>query len=436
MGTRTLRHTAVLVLALLSAAAMAQASVWTGGSGNWSSNASPGWNGTGVPDAVGATADFTGAVAGTTTQDAANVTVGTISLGGAPGARTVATGANVITLDQDGAGAGTATISNSTTQRLTITGKLTLADDLLVSHTGSVGGSVKIYVQATISGNGNITVSNNNMSTTAGKIYLTGLNGSSTFTGNVLVQKGMLTWTENSTARGLGAATNVVTVGSAGNGDAGLYAAGSCPAPNPIIIAAGTGGTTTISALIKSTYSGTVTLNGDLTVAPLGTLATQWIEFSNVVSGAGGLTQNGPGRTVLSGDNTYTGNTTVSQGTLTLASTGELRFKIQDANASNRLLGSGTANLDGLFRLDVSALTDTTGTWNLVNVGTLAETFGGTFNLAFVGGATFTDQGGGTYTSGNWTFTTSDGNLTLIPEPATMALLALGGVGVLLRRRR
>ena len=79
---------------------------------------------------------------------------------------------------------------------------------------------------------------------------------------------------------------------------------------------------------------------------------------------------------------------------------------------------------------------DAAGTWNLVDVGTLTETFGATFNLAFVGGPTFTDNGGGNYTSGDWTFTTADGNLTLIPEPASLALLAIGGLSMIRTRRR
>src|SRR5438067_12900686 len=61
--------------------AFSAASDWTGGSANWSSNTVPGWNGTGVPDAPGAIADFgAGAnVNGTSVVDIGGVTVGTIS---------------------------------------------------------------------------------------------------------------------------------------------------------------------------------------------------------------------------------------------------------------------------------------------------------------------------------------------------------------------
>jgi len=419
----------------------AQASVWTGGSGNWSSNGDPGWNGTGVPNAVGAVASFT--TSGTASLDL-NVTIGTYSYSaGSNSTRSIGLGSNVLTFDQDGAGAGYATFSNTATRagdRLSIgSGSVVLADDLLLTNTGACTGSYSIGISSTISGAGNLTIYNVSNSVTAGPVSLSGTN---TFTGSVLLQKGSLILSNAASLSygALGSFSNVVTLGSAGNGSVTAVWTGTLATQgNSYVIASGTGGTTlfgsTSTGASDTNFTGTFTMNGDLSVTsakPSGNL----VQFSNVLSGVGALTKVGTGVVVLSAANTYTGNTTVSEGTLNLASTGELRFKIQNANASNQLLGGSTVNLDGLFRLDVSALTDTTGTWNLVNVGTLTETFGGTFNLAFVGGPTFTDQGGGVFTSGNWTFTTSDGNLTLIPEPATMALLALGGVGVLIRRRR
>jgi autotransporter-associated beta strand protein len=147
------------------------------------------------------------------------------------------------------------------------------------------------------------------------------------------------------------------------------------------------------------------------------------------------LTKTGSATMVLTGANDYTGDTTVSAGTLTLGDTGEFRMVIQDANASNRLLGTSNLNLNGILRLDISGLTDSTGTWNLVDVASLNESFGATFGLAFVGGPSFTDNLDGTYSSGGWTFETLDGNLTLVPEPSTFAML-LGGLGMLIGFRR
>lgn len=71
--------TSLPVLALFTAATL-HASDWAGGSGNWSSDGSPGWNGTGVPNAVGAVANFSVLSSSTLTQNVTGgVTVGTIS---------------------------------------------------------------------------------------------------------------------------------------------------------------------------------------------------------------------------------------------------------------------------------------------------------------------------------------------------------------------
>ena len=137
---------ALLFAAAISLAVNVQASDWTGASGNWDSDASPGWNGTGVPNAMGAIANFGDIVTGTTTQNVVGgVTVGTISLSSTANISRTITNTNGITLNQDGAGGGFATISNSdaavgTTNALILAtgGTYTLADDLLISNTGRI----------------------------------------------------------------------------------------------------------------------------------------------------------------------------------------------------------------------------------------------------------------------------------------------------------
>lgn len=67
---------AVIVCGAATTTAFAQ-STWTGGTGNWSSDGNPGWNSTGVPNAVGAVAD-TSALTGTITVDG-TYTVGALN---------------------------------------------------------------------------------------------------------------------------------------------------------------------------------------------------------------------------------------------------------------------------------------------------------------------------------------------------------------------
>ena len=144
-----------------------------------------------------------------------------------------------------------------------------------------------------------------------------------------------------------------------------------------------------------------------------------------------------PGNWTLAGQNTYTGNTTVSAGTLTLADTSMSTFRIGDNNENNAILGTGTINLDGMFFFDLtSASTNAGDFWNIVAVG-LNESYGSTFNVNSTLG-TFTEDAGVWSLTDNgltWEFSQSTGILTVIPEPTTALL---GGLGLLalLRRRR
>ena len=93
------------------------------------------------------------------------------------------------------------------------------------------------------------------------------------------------------------------------------------------------------------------------------------------------LTKTDAGRWILSGTNTYTGNTAINSGTLVLAEGGETRFVIGGAGTNNMLTGSATVMLDGAFRFDLSGASTTVGdAWQIVGT-SLNETFGETFSV-------------------------------------------------------
>jgi len=130
---------------------------------------------------------------------------------------------------------------------------------------------------------------------------------------------------------------------------------------------------------------------------------------SGTVSGNGSLIKQGSGTLTLNGSNIYSGTTTVSAGTLSVASDGNL--------------GSGTINLAGGTVLDVSGATTIdnaivlTGNSSIGNSNavTLSGAISGAYDLTKTGSSTLTLSGsnsyGATYLSAGTLSVSSDGNL-------------------------
>jgi len=119
------------------------------------------------------------------------------------------------------------------------------------------------------------------------------------------------------------------------------------------------------------------------------------------------LVKTGSGTQTFSGANSYTGNTTVENGTLNIASSGSLRFRPTTYGQTNSLGGSVSASLSylGTVDLDLSAADTTDGNlWNIVNL----SSFGGpiaTLNPVAVT-STFGSFSETTTGSGIWELTT------------------------------
>ena len=172
-------------------------------------------------------------------------------------------------------------------------------------------------------------------------------------------------------------------------------------------------------------YPGAISL-GTRTVLEYDSTAPQTL--SGVISGTGALTLTGGGTVTLSGLNTYTANTTVNSGaTLVLASTGGLKFAVTD-DSNNKVTGAGSATLNGIFTVDTTAVTKTSGSWTLVD--TTTKSFSGTFNLAG-----FTGPVGNVYTKvagiQTWTFDKSTAVLALSSKAVITAFGIPGSVGVI-----
>jgi fibronectin-binding autotransporter adhesin len=114
-----------------------------------------------------------------------------------------------------------------------------------------------------------------------------------------------------------------------------------------------------LESLQSVTLSGSITANNATYDIASGTTT----EISGAITGTGGTTKEGLGTLLLSGDNTYTGNTEINAGTLSLSSSTS-NNNIDDSVSI--IVGS-----DGTF--DVSAIT-ASGGFQLANGQTLAGT--------------------------------------------------------------
>ena len=151
-----------------------------------------------------------------------------------------------------------------------------------------------------------------------------------------------------------------------------------------------------------------VNLTADSTISCDGGLVVNPVISS---TGAFGFHKTGSGTLTLAGANTYTGTTTVTAGTLDLASTGSLAFKPTGASASNKITGAGAATLSGTLVLDLTGTALTNGnSWTLVDITTAS------YNLAAISspGLSFSGSAGNwTATSGTNTWTFTNGVLSL-----------------------
>ncbi len=162
--------------------------------------------------------------------------------------------------------------------------------------------------------------------------------GTITLTGNAVITTGA--GTNNSANAGGG----INTISCVLAGSAGMYKAGG----GTLILTATntyTGGTTIGGGTLQLGNGGTsgsivTMLNNVTNLANLAFNHSGTFTYGGVISGTGSLTQMGPGRVILTGANSYTGNTTVQYGYL----------EINNATALNSIINSTTgagANITG-----------------------------------------------------------------------------------------
>ncbi len=280
--------------------------------------------------------------------------------------------------------------------------KLTKQGDgtLILSNTGNdygdtvIDGGILAAKDAASIGTGDVTIAESatlalsqgtldNNVTGEGQIVKSGsdeliVTGDNNYSGGTTITGGTLT-ADHADSLGTGAIANsgVLQVGE-GELENTLSGAGS-------LVKTGTG-ELTLSG--DNNYSGTTTITGGTLTADhadslgTGTIANSGVlqvgegELENTLSGSGSLVKNGTGELTLSGDNTYSGGTTITGGTLT-------------ADHADSL-GSGDIANNGVLQVGEGELKNTlSGTGSLVKIGTGELTLSG--DNTYSGGTTIDD---------------------------------------------
>ncbi|EBW5576980.1 fibronectin-binding autotransporter adhesin ShdA [Salmonella enterica subsp. enterica serovar Teddington] len=310
----------------------------------------------------------------------------------------VKTGTGELTLNGDNDYSGGTTISGGT---------LT-ADHADSLGTGAIANSGVLQVgegelENTLSGSGSL------VKTGSGELTLSGDND---YSGGTIISDGTLI-ADNADSLGTGAVANsgVLQVGE-GELENTLSGSGS-------LVKTGTG-ELTLSG--DNTYSGGTTITsgtlmadhadslGTGAVANSGVLQVGEGELENTLSGSGSLVKTGTGELTLSGDNSYSGTTTITDGTLIAANVNALGggnidnsgTLMLDANGAFELAnvtthtGATTALAAG-STLDAGQLTQENGSTLSIDLGAATDdavitadsvTLGGTLNVTGIGSVT------------------------------------------------
>ena len=303
-------------------------------------------------------------------------------------------------------------------------GALTVASRLTgAGNTATVVGASGIVLQ---NASGTATDVNWDFSINSGnRAFFEGTNALGT--GSVRVRSGVKLTSQSMTT---GSVTNAVTL----DNGAGLTARSTGGAQTYTNVTLPTSGALVLNSDDQTTAALTIStgasLAGDLALntSQGGTNAVGIVYLDGVFSGAGGLVKVGTGasgRVVLRGANTYTGNTTINTGTLSVAQAGTLAT----TGTVNVAASGATFDIAGITasNLSIGALSGSTG--SIVTLGRKTLSVGDGSSTTFAGEITGTAGTAGLTKTGAGTLTLSANNTYTGPTRISAGTLALGAAG-------
>ena len=284
---------------------------------------------------------------------------------------------------------------------------LSTSDVRIQTRTGSsliISGDISNgSIDLIIGGNGNTTISG---------IVGSGSGGISNIQGGTLTLKGNNTFT----------GTLTVTLGTVilndADGDTGTVLSDSAS----VTVNGGTVTVSDTSETVSSVTQSSGTINGLLisssgySYAPADGVT---LTISEVLSGSGGLTMSGAGTLVLTATNTFTGNITISAGTLKIDGTGTLEEGNYDGTISN----AGTLHYSSTTDQTLGGVISSTGALTKDETSTLTLSAANTYT-----GATTIDAGTLTV-SGTLSDSTDVDNSGIYDVDATDTIQSLTGTG-------
>jgi len=370
--------------------------------GNWGTAAN--WTPASVPNAVGANATLGSIITANRTITAnVDATLGSLTINDNNSytiSRTSGSGTRILTFDSSTSAPAQINIQNSGSPTISTSGdrlRVALADNTVINHTGTGLFTISTIVQ----GSGSLSI--NGTGTTL-------LSGANTFSGGLDMNSGTLR-IGNNAALGTGTAT---LSGGTLEADGGARSLSNALTIDGNFAVGGTNDLTFAGAASLGSSARTIT-----------TTNTGLTSFSGVVSGSGGIVKEGAGTMVLSGSNSFTGNTTVNAGTVRASSAGTAfgsnsRLTIAntagaqvDLNNFNTTVGSLAGGGASGGNLSIGSATLTTGGDN--SSSTYAGIIAGTGSLVKTGTGTLTLTGLNSY---NGTTTISGGGVLSVSNLA------------------